>query len=74
MQKAVLLSCFSLVLMLFTAKAQYINTDSLIVVEGLELGCLISELDSMEFYSPELVSDNVAQESITSGYLLSMFS
>lgn len=73
MQKTVLLTCFSLVLMLFSAKAQYINTDSLIVVEGLEMGCLISELDSLEFYSPELVSDNQAQESITSGYLLSMF-
>lgn len=73
MQKTVLLTCFSLVLMLFSAKAQYINTDSLIVVEGLEMGCLISELDSMEYYSPELVSDNQAQESITSGYLLSMF-
>jgi murein DD-endopeptidase MepM/ murein hydrolase activator NlpD len=74
MQKATLLTCLSLVLWLFTAKAQYINTDSLVVVEGNEFGCLLSELDSMEFYSPGLTSDDLAQESITSGYLLSMFS
>ena len=74
MQKTILLTCFSLVFLLFSAKAQYINTDSLIVIEGLEMGCLISELDSMEIYSPELFPDNSTQELMTSGYLLSMFS
>lgn len=74
MQKSTILTCFSLVLMLFSAKAQYINTDSLIFIEGLDVGCLISELDSMETYSSELMSDNLARESMTSGYLLSMFS
>ncbi len=74
MQKTILLTCFSLALMLFSAKAQYINTDSLIVIKGIEMGCLISELDSMEIYSPELLPDNLARESLTSGYLLSLFS
>lgn len=58
--------------MLFSAKAQYLNTDSLIVIEGLDVGCLVSELDSMEIYSPELF-DYSTQESLSSGYLLSMF-
>jgi len=74
MPKTIFLTCFSFVFLLITAKAQYINTDSLVIVEGVEFACLISDLDSLETYSPELLPNNFSQESITSGYLLSMFS
>jgi murein DD-endopeptidase MepM/ murein hydrolase activator NlpD len=69
MRKSIILTCFSLVLLLFSAKAQYINPDSLIVIEGLNIECLISELDSMEIYSTDF-----SEETLNSGYLLSMFS
>ena len=56
------------------ARAQYINTDSLVFFEGYETPYLISELDSFEIYSPDILPENFHQGTITSGYLLSMFS
>lgn len=74
MLKFIILTCTSLLLLLYNANAQYINTDSLIVLEGSDFACLISELDSLEIYSPGFLSENYSTESLTSGYLLSMFS
>ena len=74
MVKTIILFFFSVVLFLNIAQAQYINSDSLFVLEGSEFPFLLSELDSLEMYSPEILPDNFHQGSITSGYLLSMFS
>ncbi len=74
MQKGVLLTVILIVTLLYNTAAQYINTDSLIVVEGVEGACLISELDSLEMYSPRFSTDNLSMDSLTSGYILSMFS
>jgi len=73
MIKAIILTSFSL-LLLNSAIAQYINTDSLVFFEGSETPYLIAELDSLELYSPEILPENFHQGTLTSGYLLSMFS
>ena len=74
MHKPFLIFLFCSFLFLNKANAQYINTDSLIIVEGSESALLISELDSMEIYSPDILPGYFRQGSMSAGYLLSMFS
>lgn len=64
----------SIIFLLNTAKAQYINVDSLHVLEGSPLPVSIAELDSIEMISPEIMPDFFTGGPITSGYLLSQFS
>jgi len=63
-----------MVLFLNATNAQYVNTDSLVFIEGSDFPILISELDSLEKYSPDILPENFHLGSVTSGYLLSMFS
>jgi len=74
MVKTIIFSFFAVVLFLNTANAQYINTDSLLILEGNEFPFLLSELDSLEKYSPDILPENFHQGTVSSGYLLSMFS
>lgn len=66
--------CFYLLFLLNTAQAQYINSDSLHVLEGFEHAVLLTALDSFEVFSPEILPDYFSQGLITSGYILSRFS
>jgi murein DD-endopeptidase MepM/ murein hydrolase activator NlpD len=66
--------CFYIAFLLNTAQAQYINTDSLHVLEGSPLPISIAELDSIEMHSPEVLPEYFTGGFITSGYLLSQFS
>ncbi len=43
--------------LLNTAKAQYVNVDSLHVLEGNPLPVSIAELDSIEMISPDMMPD-----------------
>ncbi len=74
MHKTFFISLFCLFLFLNKANAQYINTDSLNIVDGSEIPLLISELDSLDVYSPDVLPGYFHEGSISSGYLLSMFS
>ncbi len=74
MLKTIIFTCFSLLLLLKTAQAQYVNSDSLHVLEGFEHAILLTALDSTEIFSPEILPDYFSQGLITSGYLLSQFS
>ena len=74
MVKTIIFSFFTVVLFLNAANAQYINTDSLLILEGNEFPFLLSELDSLEMYSPDILPQNFQQGTVSSGYLLSMFS
>jgi murein DD-endopeptidase MepM/ murein hydrolase activator NlpD len=74
MIKTITLIFFSLLFLLNTAKAQYVNVDSLHVLEGNPLPVSIAELDSIEMISPDMMPDFFTGGPITSGYLLSQFS
>jgi len=74
MLRTIIFTCFSLLLLLKTAQAQYINSDSLHVLEGYERAILLTALDSSEIFSPEILPDYFSQGLITSGYILSQFS
>jgi len=74
MVKTIIFSFLAVVLFLNTANAQYVNTDSLMILEGNEYPFLLSELDSLEMYSPEILPENFQPGTLSSGYLLSMFS
>jgi murein DD-endopeptidase MepM/ murein hydrolase activator NlpD len=74
MIKAIIFTFSSLLLLSNAARAQYVNADSLVFFEGFETPLLISELDSLEIYSPDILPENFHQGSLTSGYLLSLFS
>jgi murein DD-endopeptidase MepM/ murein hydrolase activator NlpD len=63
-----------LIFIMNIAHAQYVNTDSLHVLEGNPLPVSIAELDSVEMYSPKIRPDYFSGGPITSGYLLSQFS
>lgn len=73
MLKTIIFTCLSLVLLLKTAGAQYVNSDSLHVVEGFEHAILLTALDSNEIFAPEILPDYFSQGLITSGYILSQF-
>ncbi len=66
--------CFYIAFLLNTAQAQYINTDSLHVLEGSPLPISIAELDSIEMHSTEILPEYFTGGFFTSGYLLSQFS
>jgi len=66
--------CFYLLFLLSTAQAQYINSDSLHVLEGTPLPISISELDSIEYFSSDILPEYFTSGPIRSGYLLSQFS
>jgi len=74
MVKSIIFAFFSLLILMNSARAQYVNTDSLVVIAGYESPFLISEMDSLEIFSTEVSSDYFAEGTIKSGYLLSMFS
>jgi murein DD-endopeptidase MepM/ murein hydrolase activator NlpD len=74
MIKTIALIFFSFLFLLNTAQAQYVNVDSLHVLEGSPLPVSIAELDSIEMISPEIMPDFFTGGLITSGYLLSQFS
>jgi murein DD-endopeptidase MepM/ murein hydrolase activator NlpD len=74
MLRFIILSLFCIVFLFHPAKAQYINTDSLVIVEGFTLPLLIAELDSLERFSPEVLPDYFSPGTMSSGYLLSLFS
>jgi murein DD-endopeptidase MepM/ murein hydrolase activator NlpD len=74
MFKSIIYSCFFLLFLLNTARAQYINTDSLAIAEGREHAILLTVLDSFELFSPEILPEYFSQGLITSGYILSQFS
>jgi murein DD-endopeptidase MepM/ murein hydrolase activator NlpD len=74
MIKKTIFVCFYLLFLLNTTQAQYVNTDSLHVLDGSPFPVSIAELDSIEMYSPEIRPDYFSGGPITSGYLLSQFS
>jgi len=60
--------------LLNSAKSQNIKTEPFTAFENNDFSYLLSEIDSLEICSPDLMSFNFDQRSICSGYLLSMFS
>jgi murein DD-endopeptidase MepM/ murein hydrolase activator NlpD len=74
MFKTIIITCLSALFFLNTAKAQYINSDSLHVLEGYEHAVLLTALDSFEVFSPEILPEYFTPGLITSGYILSRFS
>lgn len=74
MLKPILFIVLSLLMLVNTAKSQYLNTDSLVIIEGIETAVLISHLDSIDLISPDVLPGYFSEGTITSGYLLSMFS
>ncbi len=74
MFKTIIFTFFSLLFLLNTAQAQYINYDSMHVLAGSPLPVAISELDSIEMFSPEILPQYFTSGPIISGYLLSRFS
>ncbi len=74
MFKPIIFTCLLFLFLLNISQAQYINTDSLVTVEGYVHPVLVAELDSLEEYLPELSPEYFSQGLITSGYLLSQFS
>jgi murein DD-endopeptidase MepM/ murein hydrolase activator NlpD len=74
MIKPIIITFLSLLIWVNAANSQYINTDSLVVLEGSEYPILISALDSLDQFSPDVSTKYFTEGSITSGYLLSMFS
>ena len=74
MIKPIIFIFFSLLVFVNSANSQYINTDSLVVLEGNEFPLLISQLDSTNQFSPEVSPIYFTEGIPTSGYLLSMFS
>ena len=74
MIKKTIFVCFYLLLLLNTARAQYINSDSLHVLEGSPLPISISELDSIENIFNDILPEYFTSGPIRSGYLLSQFS
>lgn len=73
MLKTIIFTCLSALLMLKTTQAQYVNSDSLHILEGFEHAILLTALDSSEIFSPEILPDYFNQGLITSGYILSQF-
>jgi len=65
--------CFYLLFLISTAQAQYINSDSLHVLEGSPLPISITELDSIEYFSNDILPEYFTSGPIKSGYLLSQF-
>lgn len=74
MLKTIIFTCLSVLFLLKTAQAQYVNSDSLHIIEGFEQAILLTALDSTEIFSPEILPDYFTQGLITSGYILSQFS
>jgi len=74
MIKKTIFVCFYLLFLLNTTQAQYINSDSLHVLEGYEHAVLLTALDSFEVFSPEILPAYFSPGLITTGYLLSRFS
>jgi len=74
MFKTIIFTSFSLLFLLNTAMAQYVNTDSLAIAEGREHAVLLTVLDSLEIFSPEILPEYFSPGLITSGYILSQFS
>jgi murein DD-endopeptidase MepM/ murein hydrolase activator NlpD len=73
MIKKTIFVCFYLLFLINTVQAQYINSDSLHVLEGYEHAVLLTALDSFEVFSPEILPEYFTPGLITSGYILSRF-
>lgn len=72
MLRTIVISIFSLFLLISPAMAQYVNTDTL-VFDANHIPAMSSQLDSFEIYSPEILPEYFTNGVITSGYLLSRF-
>jgi ribosomal protein L27 len=72
MLRTIIISIFTIFLLIDPAMAQYVNTDTL-VFDGNHIPAMSSELDSFEIYSPEILPEYFTNGVITSGYLLSRF-
>jgi murein DD-endopeptidase MepM/ murein hydrolase activator NlpD len=74
MPKVVIFSFLALLISFNPVKAQYINTDSLVIIPGIIHPVLLTELDSMELISPEISPYYFTPGTMSSGHLLSQFS
>lgn len=72
MLRTIVISIFSLFLLIDPAMAQYVNTDTL-VFDANHIPAMSSQLDSFEIYSPEILPEYFTNGVITAGYLLSRF-
>lgn len=72
MLRTIVISIFSLFLLIDPAMAQYLNTDTL-VFDANHIPAMSSQLDSFEIYSPEILPEYFTNGVITAGYLLSRF-
>jgi len=72
MLRTIVISIFSLFLLIDPAIAQYVNTDTL-VFDANHIPAMSSQLDSFEIYSPEILPEYFTNDVITAGYLLSRF-
>jgi murein DD-endopeptidase MepM/ murein hydrolase activator NlpD len=72
MLRTIVISIFSLFLLIDSAMAQYVNTDTL-VFDANHIPAMSSQLDSFEIYSPEILPEYFTNDVITAGYLLSRF-
>ncbi len=72
MLRTIVISIFSLFLLIDPAMAQYLNTDTL-VFDANHIPAMSSQLDSFEIYSPEILPEYFTNDVITAGYLLSRF-
>lgn len=73
MFRIILLCSLNLLFLLNPAKSQYINTDSLFVLEGICSPLLIKEFDSLKTISPGILPGYYVPETISPGNILSRF-
>lgn len=72
MIRTFILTVLSVLLLQGFASAQYVNTDTL-NMDVYHFPAMVSELDSIEIYSPEITPDFFINGPITTGYILANF-
>lgn len=72
MFRPVIILFFSFFLLIHTALAQNVNSDTL-KSDGYHFPAMPSQLDSFEIYSPEILPEYFTNGVLTNGYLLSRF-